>query len=54
MTTKKTYVTPEALKIKFDYQDQVVAASSGACGSSWTNDPGDSCKDFEQVRNLNG
>ena len=53
MTTKKTCVTPEALKIKFDYQDQVVAASSGACGSSWTNVAGDSCVDAEQVKNFN-
>lgn len=53
MTTKKTYVTPEALKIKFDYQDQVVAASSGACGSSWINVAGDSCKDDEHVMNFN-
>ena len=52
MTTKKTYVTPEALKIKFDYQDQVVAASSGQCGSSWTNIQGSDCEDYEIVHNF--
>ena len=35
---KKTYVTPVAERIKFEYRDQVVATSSiGNCTSQWSN-----------------
>lgn len=33
---KKTYETPKAEKIMFNYRDQVVAASQG-CQSRWVN-----------------
>ena len=31
MKNKKTYETPEAEKMMFNYRDQVVAASAGRC-----------------------
>ena len=31
MTAKKTYETPEAEKMEFNYRDQVVVASSNNC-----------------------
>lgn len=35
---KKTYETPEAEKMMFNYRDQVVAASTGNnCESVWVN-----------------
>lgn len=38
MTNKKTYETPEAEKMMFNYRDQVVAASTTiACGSVYIN-----------------
>lgn len=39
---KKTYETPEAEKIMFNYRDQVVAASQG-CLSVWGNIGASSC-----------
>ena len=39
---KKTYETPEAEKIMFNYRDQVVAASQG-CQSVWVNIGASSC-----------
>lgn len=42
---KKTYVTPEAEKIEFDYQEQVVAASSETCDSRWVNVGQYDCED---------
>ena len=39
---KKTYETPEAEKIMFNYRDQVVAASQG-CLSAWVNIGTGSC-----------
>lgn len=51
---KKTYETPTAEKIAFQYQEQV-AASGGAsviCGSAWTNSDSIYCMDFEFVRNF--
>ena len=39
---KKTYETPEAEKIMFNYRDQVVAASQG-CLSVWVNIGAGSC-----------
>lgn len=39
---KKTYETPEAEKIMFNYRDQVVAASQ-TCPSRWVNIGVDSC-----------
>ena len=35
---KKTYVTPEIEKVKFQYRDQVVVASGGACTQHYVND----------------
>ena len=40
MTEKKTYETPEAEKMMFNYRDQVVAAS---CTDSWVNIGNGSC-----------
>ena len=37
MTAKKTYETPEAEMMMFNYRDQVVVASSGNCPSVWVN-----------------
>lgn len=39
---KKTYETPKAEKIMFNYRDQVVAASQG-CLSAWVNIGAASC-----------
>lgn len=41
---KKTYVTPEAEKMMFNYRDQVVAASETvACHDVWVNVGIESC-----------
>lgn len=49
---KKTYETPEAEKIMFNYRDQVVAASQN-CPSRWVNIGVSSCaegnKHLEQL-----
>lgn len=49
---KKTYETPKAEKIMFNYRDQVVAASQ-TCPSRWVNIGVDSCaegnKHFEHL-----
>ena len=37
MTAKKTYETPEAEKMTFNYRDQVVVASNGNCPGIWVN-----------------
>ena len=39
---KKTYETPSIEVVKFQYRDQVVAASG--CISTWINEGGNSCK----------
>lgn len=44
---KKTYETPVAEKIAFQYREQVVAAS--ACVSRWENIGADGCPTDEQV-----
>lgn len=41
---KKTYETPEAEKMMFNYRDQVVVAS-GACKDQWVNYGDGSCTD---------
>jgi hypothetical protein len=44
MTEKKTYETPEAEKMMFNYRDQVVAASAGnTCTDRWVNIGDGSC-----------
>ena len=41
---KKTYETPEAEKMEFNYRDQVVAASAGnQCIGVWNNEGHTSC-----------
>ena len=40
---KKTYTTPDVERIRFNYHDQVVAASSDQCISVWVNIGVDSC-----------
>lgn len=41
---KKTYETPEAEKMMFNYRDQVVAASIGGnCTDRWVNIGDGSC-----------
>ena len=46
---KKTYETPNAEKISFQYQEQVVASNvgggSGACIDVWVNTGSPSCTD---------
>ena len=43
---KKTYETPEAEKMMFNYRDQVVAASGGNnCQDVWVNIGQSSCTD---------
>ncbi|MGN0164342.1 MAG: hypothetical protein ACI4EA_12320 [Candidatus Ornithomonoglobus sp.] len=46
---KKTYETPTAEKITFQYQEQVAASS---CTSQWTNIGDSSCQESEIVRNF--
>lgn len=43
---KKTYETPSAEVVKFQYRDQVVAASS--CTDRWVNIGNGSCTDGNQ------
>ena len=40
---KKTYETPAAEKMMFNYRDQVVVASNGKCQSVWVNIGDDFC-----------
>ena len=49
MTEKKTYETPEAEKMLFNYRDQVVVASGG-CGSFFSQygDKGVGCSDVQE------
>lgn len=42
---KRTYETPVAEKIMFNYCDQVVAASQKTCVSVWVNHGADECTD---------
>lgn len=43
---KKTYETPAAEKMEFNYRDQVVVASNGgSCQSVWVNVGAGSCTD---------
>ena len=44
MNEKKTYETPEAEKMLFNYRDQVVAASN-TCTDQWVNFGDGSCTD---------
>ena len=44
---KKTYETPNAEKIMFQYRDQVVAAS-GKCTSKWENIGDNGCPEDKQ------
>lgn len=45
MTAKKTYETPEAEKMLFNYRDQVVVASNNTCQSVWVNVGVSNCTD---------
>ena len=47
MENKKTYETPHAVTMKFNYRDQVVAASK-ECESVWVNIGENSCTDGNQ------
>ena len=48
-TMKKTYETPEAEKMMFNYRDQVVAASTGNnCVDRWIYIGVESCTDGNQ------
>ena len=49
---KKTYVAPVAEKIKFEYKDQVVAASGQSCTSQWINIGNSNCNESELVKNF--
>lgn len=51
---KKTYETPSMEVVKFQYRDQVVAASGEKCNNKWTNDGEHACVDGtpEFVRNF--
>ena len=40
---KKTYETPNAEKISFQYQEQVVASNADKCDSAWVNVGDGSC-----------
>ena len=43
---KKTYETPNAEKISFEYQEQVVASNAGNnCISTWINTGAEYCAD---------
>lgn len=51
---KKTYETPVAEKVTFQYQEQVTASGTTKdCTSQWTNIGDSTCQDFEQVKNFN-
>ena len=49
---KKTYETPVAEKVTFQYQEQVTA-SGQTCTSQWINTGDNTCKEFELVQNFN-
>lgn len=55
MMEKKTYETPEAEKMLFNYRDQVVAASTGnTCMDVWVNMGIGSCTEGNKhYENLN-
>jgi hypothetical protein len=42
---KKTYETPNAEMISFQYQEQVVASNADSCSDIWVNIGSDSCTD---------
>ncbi|MGM9681699.1 MAG: hypothetical protein ACI3XR_09365 [Eubacteriales bacterium] len=48
---KRTYETPTAEKVAFQYQEQV-AASNQTCTNQWINTGDDTCQDFEWVKNF--
>lgn len=48
---KKSYETPTAEKVTFQYQQQV-AASNQNCTNEWTNLGDSNCQDFEIVKNF--
>ena len=43
ISMKKMYETPEVEVVKFQYRDQVVAASGTTCVSAWVNIGEGSC-----------
>ncbi len=49
---KKKYETPTAEAVKFEYKDQVVAAS-GSCHSKYINAPATGCTEPVEVYPLN-
>lgn len=49
---KKTYETPVAEKVTFQYQEQVTASGGVNCTNQWTNIGDDTCQDFELVKNF--
>lgn len=49
---KKKYEAPTAEAVKFEYKDQVVAASGG-CHSKFINSPAVACTDPIEVYPLN-
>lgn len=51
---KKKYEAPVAEAVKFEYRDQVVAASGGeGCKSKYVREPAAACTDPVEVRPLN-
>lgn len=53
---KKTYETPSVEVVKFQYRDQVVAASNGShqCVINWTNNAGENNCSGTVVQNSQG
>lgn len=51
---KKSYETPSLEVVKFQYRDQVVAASGEACTNQMTNEGPDTCENWEHVKNYLG
>lgn len=50
---KKKYEAPTAEAVKFEYKDQVVAASGGSgCPSKYVHEPAGACTDPIEVRPL--
>lgn len=51
---KKPYETPSVETVKFQYRDQVVAASSEQCINQYVNEGETACTDWTYIRNYLG
>lgn len=51
---KKAYESPMVEQVKFQYREQVVAASGETCNNLWTHEGAGECKNQIFVRNYLG